>query len=106
MGMWELVVVLVVGLIVLGPERLPVAVRTVSRWVKTVKQMANNISAEVNEELRVHELHQNLKKAEQQGMDNLSDDMKQSVSELQKAAQSVTRSYDNPDQKDSDKSSK
>ena len=37
MGMWELVVVFIVGLVVLGPERLPVAIRTVSRWVKTAK---------------------------------------------------------------------
>ena len=67
MGMWELVVVFIVGLVVLGPERLPVAIRTVSRWVKTAKAMANSVKAEVSEELRVHELHENLKKAEQQG---------------------------------------
>nr|MDC2856354.1 Sec-independent protein translocase protein TatB [Ningiella sp. W23] len=62
MGMWELVVVFIVGLVVLGPERLPVAIRTVSRWVKTAKAMANSVKAEVSEELRVNELHENLKK--------------------------------------------
>ena len=55
MGMWELVVVFIVGLVVLGPERLPVAIRTVMRWVKTVKSMANSVKAEVSEELRIHE---------------------------------------------------
>ncbi|ATC99939.1 MULTISPECIES: Sec-independent protein translocase protein TatB [Pseudoalteromonas] len=95
MGFWELFVVLVVGLIVLGPERLPTAVRSVARWIKTVKQMATNVQAEINEELRVHELHQNLKKAEQQGMDNLSPELKRSVTELSEAAQSVTHSYKN-----------
>jgi len=54
MGMWELVVVFIVGLVVLGPERLPVAIRTVSRWVKTAKAMANSVKAEVSEELRVN----------------------------------------------------
>lgn len=62
MGMWELVVVFIVGLVVLGPERLPVAIRTVMRWIKTVKSMANSVKAEVSEELRIHELHENLKK--------------------------------------------
>ncbi|WP_105166621.1 Sec-independent protein translocase protein TatB [Pseudoalteromonas sp. T1lg23B] len=95
MGMWELVVVLVVGLIVLGPERLPVAIRTVSRWINTVKSVANSVKAEVNEELRVHELHNNLKKAEQQNMQDLPDDVKQSVDELKKAAESVKHSYKN-----------
>ena len=93
MGMWELVVVLIVGLIVLGPERLPVAIRTVARWVKTVKSVANSVKAEVSEELRVHELHNNLKKAEQQGMQDLEPQLKQSVQELQEAANSVKHSY-------------
>ena len=97
MGFWELFVVLVVGLIVLGPERLPTAIRSVARWIKTVKQMATNVQAEINEELRVHELHQNLKKAEQQGMDNLSPDIQRSISELSEAAQSVTHSYKKDD---------
>lgn len=93
MGMWELAVVLIVGLVVLGPERLPVAIRTVSRWIRTAKSMANDVSAQVNEELRVHELHQNLKKAEQLNMQDLPSDVQQSVDELNNAAQSVTRSY-------------
>jgi len=33
------------------------------RWVKTVKSMANSVKAEVSEELRIHELHENLKKS-------------------------------------------
>ena len=93
MGMWELVVVFIVGLIVLGPERLPVAIRTVSRWIKTIKSLANSVKAEVSEELRVHELHENLKKAEQQNLQDLSPELKSSLTELQSAAQSVTRSY-------------
>jgi sec-independent protein translocase protein TatB len=93
MGMWELVVVCIVGLVVLGPERLPVAIRTVSRWVKTLKSLANSVKEEVSEELRVHELHENLKKAEQQNLTNLAPELKESLDELQKAADSVTHSY-------------
>ena len=93
MGMWELVIVLIVGLVVLGPERLPVAIRTVSRWIKTAKSLANSVKAEVSEELRVHELHENLKKAEQQNLKDLSPELQSSLSELRQAAQSVTHSY-------------
>ena len=93
MGFWELVVIFVVGLIVLGPERLPVAVRTVARWIKSVKQFGNSVQAEINEESRVHELHQNLKKAEEQGMNNLSPELQRSIAELSQAAQSVTHSF-------------
>lgn len=93
MGFWELFVVFVVGLIVLGPERLPTAVRSVTRWLKSIKQMASSVQADINEELRIHELHQNLKKAEQQGMDNLAPELKRCVAELSQAAESVTHSY-------------
>ncbi len=101
MGMWELVVVLIVGLVVLGPERLPVAIRTVSRWVKTIKSVANSVKAEVNEELRIHELHNNLKKAEQKNMKDLAPALKESVEELKKAAESVQHSYKQPVQQSS-----
>lgn len=93
MGMWELIIVLIVGLLVLGPDRLPVAVRTVSQWIKNIKSMANSVKAEVNEELRVHELHQNLKKAEQKNMEDLSPALQDSFDELKNAADSVTHSY-------------
>ena len=101
MGAWELVIVFIVGLIVLGPERLPVAIRTVSRWVKTAKQFGQSVQSEINEELRVHELHNNLKKAEEQGMKNLSPDLQSSLDELNQAAQSVTHSYKQTDTKES-----
>lgn len=100
MGIWELVVIFVVGLIVLGPERLPTAIRSAARWFKTVKQMANNVQAEINEELRVHELHSNLKKAEQQGFKDLSPEIQQSVDELTQAAESVKNSYKQDVKKD------
>lgn len=99
MGAGELLIIAVIGLLVLGPERLPVAIRTVSGWIRTVKQMANSVTAEMSHELRVHELHQNLKKAEEQGMENLSPELSQSVQELKDAAASVTRPYANDEDK-------
>ena len=58
------------------------------------------MKAEVNEELRIHELHENLKKAEQQNLKELSPEL-QDLNELQKAAQSVTHSHkkDNQERK-------
>ncbi len=93
MGFWELIVVAVVGLLVLGPERLPVAIRTVSQWVRSAKQLASAVTTEINDELNVKELHQNLKKAEEQGMKNLAPELESSVEELKKAAESVNKPY-------------
>lgn len=90
MGFWELVLISVVALLVLGPEKLPGAIRGLGKFMRSARQMTQSIKAEINEELRIHELHENLKKAEQQGMENLSPDIQRSVDELKQAAQDVT----------------
>ncbi|MBM7456072.1 sec-independent protein translocase protein TatB [Oceanisphaera litoralis] len=93
-GFWELVVIGVVGLLVLGPERLPVAIRTVSRWFKTVRDTATAVKTELAQELRMEELHRDLKKAEQLEMKNLSPELQESIDQLKDAAASVTRPYE------------
>lgn len=92
-GFWELTVIGVIGLLVLGPERLPTAIRTVRGWIRGVRQFSNNVQTEIKEELRVHELHEHLKKAEQAEMKNLSPEIAESVKTLQEAAQAVNRPY-------------
>ncbi|ELB2070287.1 Sec-independent protein translocase subunit TatB [Vibrio parahaemolyticus] len=92
-GFWELVLISVVGLVVLGPERLPHAIRSVSRFIGAAKNMANSVKDELSHELKVQELQENLRKAEQMGMEDLSPELKSSVEELKKAAQSVNRPY-------------
>jgi sec-independent protein translocase protein TatB len=62
-GFWELVLISVVGLVVLGPERLPTAIRSVSRFISSAKAMANNVKDELSHELKVQELQENLKKS-------------------------------------------
>ncbi|WP_299019874.1 Sec-independent protein translocase protein TatB [uncultured Photobacterium sp.] len=92
-GFWELILISVVGLVVLGPERLPVAIRSVSRWVGAARNMANSVKDEISQELKIQELQENLKKAEQMGMQDLSPDLNNSVDELKKAAAEVQRPY-------------
>lgn len=94
MGFWEFIVIAVVGTIVLGPDRLPGAIRKLVQLKRQLSQMAQGLTAEVSEQLRTHELHENLKKAEQQGMKNLSPELQQSVDELTRAAKSVTEPID------------
>ena len=89
MGFWEFALIALVATIVLGPDKLPGAIRSVVKFKRQASQMFQGLSSEVNEQLRVHELHENLMKAEQQGMENLSPELKQSVDELKQAAQSV-----------------
>ncbi|SMY38093.1 Sec-independent protein translocase protein TatB [Photobacterium andalusiense] len=92
-GFWELVLISVVGLVVLGPERLPVAIRTVSQWIGAARNMANSVKDELAQELKIQELQANLKKAEQMGMKDIAPELQESVDELKKVASDVQRPY-------------
>ncbi len=92
-GFWELVLISIVALVVLGPERLPHAIRSVTKFVGAAKSMANSVKDELSHELKVQELQENLRKAEQMGMKNLSPELQESVDKLKQAAQDVQRPY-------------
>ena len=92
-GFWELLLISIIGLVVLGPERLPVAIRTIRGWVSGVRRFSENVKTELSEELRIQELHANLKKAEQSNMENLSPEVAESVRTLKAAAEMVNEPY-------------
>jgi sec-independent protein translocase protein TatB len=81
-GFFELLIITVVGLVVLGPERLPGAIRSTMKSVRSIKGMANGFRQEVEQQFKIHELHENLKKAEQQNLENLSPELQKSVKNL------------------------
>jgi len=92
-GFWELTFIAIIGLVVLGPERLPVAIRTIRSWITGVRKFSETVKSEVTEELRIHELHTNLKKAEQGDLQNLSPEVAESLRSLKEAAASVTEPF-------------
>ncbi|MCY3959898.1 MAG: Sec-independent protein translocase protein TatB [Chloroflexi bacterium] len=52
-GVAEFFAVLVLALIVLGPERLPLAMRTLGRWVRQLRQMTREFRKEFAEEFSI-----------------------------------------------------
>lgn len=92
-GFSEIVLVFVIGLIVLGPQRLPVAVKTVVGWIRAIRSLAANVQSELAQELKLQELQDSLKKVEEASKGTLSPELKESMEELRKSAESVKRSY-------------
>ena len=88
-GFSELVLVCIVGLVVLGPKRLPVAIRTVMSWVSTIRGMAANVQNELKQELKLQELQESIKKAEQFDLAKLSPDLHKTVEELKASAEKM-----------------
>jgi sec-independent protein translocase protein TatB len=60
-GFWELCLVGLVSLIVIGPERLPKAARIAGFWAGKARNLVQNVKTEVMEEFQAEELRQNLK---------------------------------------------
>lgn len=61
MSFLELIVIAVVGLLVLGPERLPGAIRTGSLYIGRIKRTVNKLRYEIEHEIGAGEIQSTLK---------------------------------------------
>ncbi|WP_104205026.1 Sec-independent protein translocase protein TatB [Billgrantia saliphila] len=80
-GFLELLIIGVVGLLVLGPERLPKAARTVGLWVGKIKRTVSGMQREINAQLEAEELRQKLKE-QQTKLDESLDKAKRDVESI------------------------
>lgn len=62
-GFLELVLIGIIGLIVLGPERLPIAARTLGRWIGRARKLVNQFTQEIDKQIEIEELKAQLKEA-------------------------------------------
>ena len=63
-GILELFLVLVIGLVVLGPERLPEVVKSVTRAMKWIKKTITSTKEEVSKNIGLDEVYQDLRNEE------------------------------------------
>ena len=81
-GFAELVLIAIVGLLVIGPERLPGPIRTLSFWLNRLKRGFNDIKHEVQQELHNDAVMQELRKTGEQlreETDKLGRDLRSTV---------------------------
>ena len=55
-GFWELILVMVVALLVVGPERLPGVARQAGMWIGKAKRFVNSVRSDIEREIRSDEL--------------------------------------------------
>lgn len=74
---WELALIGVVALIVVGPERMPGLARTAGLWLGKARRMLAEVKAEVDRELQLDELKQSLRQqGDLSGAKEITDQMK------------------------------
>ena len=59
-GFPELMLVAIVGLLVIGPERLPEALRTLGLWLGRMRRSFTTVKAEVEKEIGMDEVRRQL----------------------------------------------
>lgn len=59
-GMTELLIFGIIALLVLGPDKLPEAVRFVGTWYGKIKRMVSNVQNDLDRELRLSELREQM----------------------------------------------
>ncbi|RLW71442.1 MAG: twin arginine-targeting protein translocase TatB, partial [gamma proteobacterium symbiont of Stewartia floridana] len=55
-GFWELTIIALVALIVIGPERLPKVARTAGHWLGRGRRFIANVKADIDQEIKAEEL--------------------------------------------------
>ena len=85
-GFSEIVVIAVVALIVLGPERLPKTARTLGHLFGRLQRYVNDVKADISREMELEELRKL-----QQEMKSAASDLEQSMTSAVREAESGVR---------------
>lgn len=80
-GMFEMVLIGVIALLILGPERMPEAARTAGRWVGKARRFITGIKEDVSSQMSVSELSE---------LRQLRDDLASAKTELHKFQQQAS----------------
>ena len=62
-GFWELAVIGVIALLVVGPERLPAMARSVGLWVGRIRRYVSHVKDDIEREIRAEELREMMKES-------------------------------------------
>ena len=113
MGFTEIILILIVAVIALGPDKLPTAAIEVAKFFKKFKTGVEEAKSTINSELNIAEI-QNIKNEAQEFQSNihqitntnindlagLDDDILSDLKDTLKSKEKVTSSYDSSKQED------
>jgi sec-independent protein translocase protein TatB len=94
-GFLEIVVVGIVALVVLGPEKLPGTIRTVSLWVGRLRRSFNSIKTEIEKEIGADEIRRQLRNEEiMEKFRHTQSQVQNSISSIKKEADTIRKNVE------------
>ena len=97
-GFLELIIIAVVGLVVIGPERLPGVARNVGKWVGRTRRFITQVKSDIDREIKQEELRKALE--EDAGLDEIKQIInsdRYTIEEEEKPEYLVKATPDEPD---------
>ena len=121
-GFSEVVIIAIIALVILGPERLPKVARTLGFWVGKARRMVSDVKSDIDREMRESELA-DLRKlgdeisevknevqsaagevADDTGVESVAESLKKSADEIQSSVSDVTATNDSTQSLESESS--
>ncbi len=95
-GFFELLLIGIVALLVVGPERLPKLARTAGMWLGRGRRFIGSVKEDIDREIKADELRQILEKQKQNNpLHEIVEDTKKSLGEIKAGTEAAV----NPKQK-------
>lgn len=98
-GFWELAIIALVALVVVGPERLPKLAYTAGKWLGKGRKVLQQVKSEIDKEIKAEELKEILEEQKKQlnpleeiveetgeSLRDITNEANKSVRELEKSA--------------------
>ncbi len=83
-GFWEIMILGLVALLVVGPEKLPKLAYTAGKWMGKGRSMLNTVRSEIDKEIKAEELKETLEKQKKSlnPLEEVIGDTKQTMNEF------------------------
>ena len=94
-GFWEILLIGVIALIIIGPKKLPTVARQAGRMAGKVQYFVNKFKDDINKEFKAEELKKTLaQQAESLGVNELIEDFKSETEEIKTARDELLQDAD------------
>nr|VFJ68641.1 MAG: sec-independent protein translocase protein TatB [Candidatus Kentron sp. FM]VFJ68896.1 MAG: sec-independent protein translocase protein TatB [Candidatus Kentron sp. FM]VFK15890.1 MAG: sec-independent protein translocase protein TatB [Candidatus Kentron sp. FM] len=80
-GFWELTVIAIIALVVIGPDRLPEFARTTGLWIGKARRFFSSVKSDIDRELQAEELKRMIRPSEFDEIHEIIEETKTTVTD-------------------------